>query len=297
MSVTVTFVSIYGENRNLICETRCYEPLRTKREKPLELLGLHHKLLPVEKMSSDENVVKWNYKPVANYKQISHAGVFCPITRKFLGTGVDTALHLALPLEAAVALQEGQYTVTIKTPKDQESQLTKPIVEFMVKPFTTAFDLNTRTIDYISKSVNTKVVSSGAPRKERELDLGRPFGLSLKMKVDTEHEYFDVAQFLAELMEHEPLTLLSLPLPLKTVRDHSFSLIYDPKLSTTKEASIVLSYGYGKRESTSVEPEVYTSCSVEVPNRAQEQCRREAREWRQLEVSERKVERNTVCVR
>ena len=71
MSVTVTFVSIYGENRNLICETRCYEPHRTKREKPLELLGLHHKLLPVEKMSSDENVDNWNYKPVANYKMYS----------------------------------------------------------------------------------------------------------------------------------------------------------------------------------------------------------------------------------
>ena len=73
MSVTVTFVSIYGENRQLnsICETRCYEPHRTKREKPLELLGLHHKLLPVEKMSSDENVDNWNYKPVANYKMYS----------------------------------------------------------------------------------------------------------------------------------------------------------------------------------------------------------------------------------
>ena len=294
--ISKDFMKIIDVSGNTaIIPTECGHPVYISHRTPLVVSAKTSINMDVKTMNKGE--VTLTIKPVANYKQISHAGVFCPITRKFLGTGVDTALHLALPLEAAVALQEGQYTVTIKTPKDQESQLTKPIVEFMVKPFTTAFDLNTRTIDYISKSVNTKVVSSGAPRKERELDLGRPFGLSLKMKVDTEHEYFDVAQFLAELMEHEPLTLLSLPLPLKTVRDHSFSLIYDPKLSTTKEASIVLSYGYGKRESTSVEPEVYTSCSVEVPHRAQEQCRREAREWRQLEVSERKVERNTVCVR
>jgi hypothetical protein len=72
MSVNVIFVSIYGENRrsNSICETR-YEPLRSKREKPIKLLGLHHKLLPVEKTSSAETVDNWNYKPVANYKMYS----------------------------------------------------------------------------------------------------------------------------------------------------------------------------------------------------------------------------------
>lgn len=75
----------------------------------------------------------------------------------------------------------------------------------MVKPsLTTASDLNTRTID-ISKSVNTKVVSSSAPARRGSWTSDVPSVSPTKMKVDTEHEYIDVAQFLAELMEHKPL--------------------------------------------------------------------------------------------
>ena len=71
--VEVIFVPIYqnGDNHSLnsICVIRPYEHHRTTRIKPLELLGKHHKLLPVKRMSSTESLDKWIYKPVANYKK------------------------------------------------------------------------------------------------------------------------------------------------------------------------------------------------------------------------------------
>merc|ERR1719394_2392027 len=42
-------------------------------------------------------------KPVVNYKQIAQAGIFCPITKKWLAAGVDSSIHVTLPLVTEVA--------------------------------------------------------------------------------------------------------------------------------------------------------------------------------------------------
>ena len=76
-----------------------------------------------------------------------------------------------------------------------------------------------------------------------EVQLGEKIGIDLKFRLESEHEFTDLANFLHVLSHHHPLTLLSLPLPLMTVRSHSVSLIYNPTTSATKEASFVMSVG------------------------------------------------------
>ena len=80
--------------------------------------------------------VEIKIKPVVNYKQWTSVGIFCPFTKQSLGAGVDTSVHVAIPLRADVAMQHGQLSVTLKTPRDFESQKVKPVVQFQVMPYT-----------------------------------------------------------------------------------------------------------------------------------------------------------------
>ena len=49
-------------------------------------------------------------------------GLHCPFTKDNLGAGVETSVHVTLPLRADVALQHAKLSVTLKTPVDYESQ-------------------------------------------------------------------------------------------------------------------------------------------------------------------------------
>merc|ERR1719308_598497 len=190
-------------------------------------------------------------KPVANHKHITEAGIFCPITKKFLGAGVDASIHIALPLITEVAWKDGQIEVAIKTPQDEESQKEKPVFEMRVKPYTTNWALTSPIAEPISKSADSKVIRSAIPRKVKEIPLGEALGLALRLKVETEQPFADVAELLHQLSHHSPLTLLTLPFPLHTVKDHSIQLMYNPTNSNTKDISLILSAGHGRKQSSS----------------------------------------------
>merc|ERR1719153_263353 len=168
-------------------------------------------------------------KPVVNYKQIAQAGIFCPITKKFLGAGVDSSIHITLPLVTEVAMKEGQLEVIIMSPQDQESQREKPVFEMRVKPYTTNYDMASPNMVPIPKSADSKVIRSANP-----------------LKVETEQPFADVAELLHQMSQHSPLTLLTLPFPLRTVKDHSMKLMYNPRNSNTKDISLVLSAGHAR---------------------------------------------------
>ena len=78
---------------------------------------------------------------------------------------------------------------------------------------------------------------------QREYQLGQPIGVDMKLKVQTDREYFDLQSLFQEITQHEPLTFVTLPLPLKSCRYHHVSLFYSPTSSQTKEATFVFSMG------------------------------------------------------
>merc|ERR1719394_1922615 len=83
-------------------------------------LYLHHRVPVV--MTSHTSVVVHAYtveiktKPVINYMQHTQVGALCPFTKEYLGAGVDTSLHVTVPLRADLSLKQGQFSVTLKTP-------------------------------------------------------------------------------------------------------------------------------------------------------------------------------------
>merc|ERR1712215_543658 len=230
-------------------------------------------------------------KPVVNYKQITQAGIFCPITKKFLVAGVDTHVHVALPLQAEVMVRDGQYTVYVGTPMDEESRKEKPVFELRVKPYSAAYDLSAPTLLSIPKCYDAKIIRSGHQELQRkEYPLGRPLGLDLRLKVETEQPTFDIAEVIQSLYQHRPLTLLTLPLPLKTVKDHSVSVIFNPRDSNTKDASLSFSFGYAEKRQSGSDPEVTTYNNVRVPSEIERKCREESERYSGEEKEEKRDE-------
>eukprot|EP00092_Neocalanus_flemingeri_P009183 GFUD01009884.1.p1 GENE.GFUD01009884.1~~GFUD01009884.1.p1 ORF type:complete len:1721 (+),score=446.76 GFUD01009884.1:69-5231(+) len=213
-------------------------PLYVQQRTPM-VIATHASLMMVK-----SGAVEIKVKPVFNYKQSTLVGIFCPFTKKFLGAGVDTSLHVAVPLRADVGLHQGQLSVTLKTPIDVESQKVKPVFELKVRPYTTQKILDD-TIP-IQNSKDSKTIHSNNEKKMMQVQLGEKIGVDLKLKMESEHKFTDIASFIQDLSHHQPLTLLSLPLPLKSIKSHTISLIYNPSTSITKEASFLFSVGYGQ---------------------------------------------------
>merc|ERR1711962_23780 len=244
------FMKIIDMNgHRAIIPTESGLPVYISHQTPLVLSGeavADIQVTSVRNMKADVTI-----KPVVNHKHITEAGIFCPITKKFLGAGVDASIHIALPLVTEVAWKDGLIEVAIKSPQDEESQKEKPVFEIRVKPYTTNYDLTSPIPEPISKSADSKVIRSAIPRKVKEVSLGEALGLSLRLKVETEQPFADVAELLHLIAQHSPLTLINLPFPLKTVKDHSMRLMYNPKESNTKNIAFVFGVGYGRKQSPS----------------------------------------------
>ena len=78
---------------------------------------------------------------------------------------------------------------------------------------------------------------------QKEFQLGKPFGIDLKAKIDSNTKNFDFFSILQYVMQHKPLTLMTLPLPLNSCKYHNISLFYSPSSSETKQATFVFTLG------------------------------------------------------
>merc|ERR1719436_1842589 len=222
-------------------------------------------------------------KPSVNYQQKTRVGTLCPFSQQYLGAGVETSLNITVPLRTELSLQNGQISITMKTPEDAQSQRDKSVVQFKVNPYT----FNEGIFDSLQQQKQQyKTIHSKSTKYQRQYQVGKPLGVELKLKVESEHQFSDLASIISGLTQHQPLTALSLPLPLQSCRYHQVSLHYSPSRSQTKEASVIFSLGYGSKQSLFGEPKVHFP--LEVQSHLERQCRQEVTEdkWSQQDEAE-----------
>merc|ERR1719348_2159019 len=275
-SLTKDFVKIIDVmGHKAIMPTETGLPLHLHHATPLVISG--KAALNIDLRDMTKGRIGFTMKPVVNYKQSVDANLFCPFTGKFLGAGVDTALHVTLPLTSEIAMHDGHYIVTLKTPEDRESQRVRPLLALRVRPYTTIYDMGSGIP--IANAANTKVIRMATPLKRKEFNIGRLLGLSLMLDVETQQPFADFAEFLHGLRQHNLLTLLALPLPLNTVREHSMRIVYNPSESVTKAASFAIGYGFGEKMQNGAAPSVWVSTNVPVPTAVKSKCTKVAEEW------------------
>ena len=264
---------------NAIIPTECGLPLYVSHKTPIVVSGKSS--LNIKLKNTKEGEATVTLLPVINYKLTSEAGVYSPFTKRFLGTGVDTSLHLTLPISAEMDIRDKQFSITLKTPLDEENQKEKPVLHLVVTPYTHSHDMTSPSLVPMSKSSDVKIIQSKSMVK-KEYQIGQPLGLSFKVNIEAEKSNTEVSSFLRNMFNRNPASLLALALPLKTVTAQSISLVYSPRHSTTKAASFVFSSGTGHQHSQGDGPQVHTSTNVQEPEDLKKRCGQEASEWQKL---------------
>merc|ERR1712042_241316 len=104
----------------------------------------------------------------------------------------------------------------MKQTKEPEFQREHPIIEFEVLPFTTSQPLS--ELEVLSKGRNVKIIRSRNPEIKKEIDVGKPVGLDMLVKIETE-----------ELKISTPIiTGGLLTLPITPIRKTKLKVLFNP---------------------------------------------------------------------
>merc|ERR1712198_47432 len=225
---------------------------------------------------------------VTNYKKLIHTGVKSELTEKFHGVGIETSVHVAVPVRGEVSYRKGQVLLTMKQTKEPEFQREHPIIEFEVLPFTTSQPLS--ELEVLSKGRNVKIIRSRNPEIKKEIDVGKPVGLDMLVKIETEELPLDTYSFFEKLRINTPIIAGGLlTLPITPIRKTIFKVLFNPTTSETKEVDLYVTVGLGSLEgkqgqstikilNEEVEEKIERACEKYAPESIQE-CKSEMYEW------------------
>merc|ERR1719309_937722 len=245
--------------------------------------------------STYEPKVEFESTSVTNLKKIINAGVYSELTKKTYSLGVETSLHIAVPLSGEASYRKGQVYVTLKQTKESEYQREQPLVELDIHPFTTVQSLS--NFEVLIKGRNVKTIQSRTPELKKEVTVGKPLGLDIKLKMETEELPIDTYNMWELLKINTPLIFGGLlPLPLTTIKRTNLQLLHNPTTSEVKELDLHLTVGYGthhyqQKQATirilneEVEEKILQACEEFAP-KSVSKCKSEMYEWEKKQDSE-----------
>merc|ERR1712048_1408967 len=149
-------------NHLSIIPTAAGIPLYIKHVTPLVLTS-HTSI-----MMGRNQAIEIKSKPVMNYMQQTSVGTFCPITKEYIGTGVENSIHVTIPLRAN---------------EDHESQKNKAVFDHKVTPYTIKCQVY-QPIDEQKKQMRT--IHAESQYTQKEYQLGRQIGVDLKARIQSD---------------------------------------------------------------------------------------------------------------
>merc|ERR1719369_854399 len=116
-----------------------------------------------------EPKVEFESTSVTNLKKIINAGVYSELTKETYSLGVETSLHIAVPVRGEASYRKGQVYVTLKQTKEPEYQREQPLVELDIHPFTTVQSLS--NFEVLIKRRKLQLLHNPTTSEVKELDL------------------------------------------------------------------------------------------------------------------------------
>jgi hypothetical protein len=253
--------------------------------------------LKSEKVSGGHPKMEIKMKGVTNYMRQVVGGVISPITDKFHGAGVETSVHVAVPLVAEISYRsQGQVQVSIKNSLESTLQKERNLVELEVHPYTTAHSLS--NLKPLVKGSEMKTIKSRFAVKEKSLNIGKPFGLDAKVQVKTEEAGIDLYKLWDDLKVNVPMFMGSLPNPVTSSKRTHVIISHNPQNSEIKQLDFSLNIGIaskeGKHQQTKMngarsfdqELEIQRICSEQGSSQEQESCKEQLKQKIQSPESE-----------
>jgi len=216
-------------------------PLIAERSAPIVMAVKGHAQLEVEERNSVKipTMAKVQVAPVINMKVQGNMGVISPFTNELIGAGVEMGAHYATPLEMTMAQKANRVILDVKVPETVQREL--EAVHIFVRPYIGKMDL--RKIQPFAKSTDVKILLSGAPLKQVNLDIGKPLEVDAKLIAESDAKYTDLYSYWEKIRQHNGVVSLleSFWLP-STFRMSSAKIVFDPRTSLTKEFSLSLGF-------------------------------------------------------
>merc|ERR1711872_605715 len=144
--------------------------------------------------------------------------------------------------------------------------------------------------EVLSKGRNVKIIRSRNPEIKKEIDVGKPVGLDMLVKIETEELSLDTYSFFEKLRINTPIIAGGLlTLPITPIRKTIFKVLFNPTTSETKEFDLYVTVGLGSLEgkqgqstikilNEEVENKIERACEKYAPESIQE-CKSEMYEW------------------
>jgi len=192
--------------------------------------------------STSHPVVEIELKGVFNIKRQVHVGIMTPLTGKYHGAGLETSVAVATPLKAVLSGRKGQVQITLKQLEQQNEQT---LLEYNVLPFTFTQELNEWTL--ASKSGNAKTIRSRSNEIQKEIQIGKPFGLDVEAKITTEETGMDLYRLIGDLYYKAPGIPTTLSTPVGTGKRTHIKIVHSPRNSQVQELVLNLSVDAGMR--------------------------------------------------
>merc|ERR1712088_1251168 len=176
--------------------------------------------------------------PVWNAKYQSDFGIICSLTEQHLGNGVTAAVHVSVPVEAAIALKQGEMQITIKTPQETLKQANRvEAIHAFILPYTVRSSL--KSIEPLNKQPNTKQILSH-PQHSLLNKASKPFtGLfNGEFRYESDNEFTDLYSYWEKIRQNSFSSFLTAAPIMSSVRKSSIKLVLNPQMSELKEVTL-----------------------------------------------------------
>merc|ERR1712088_464831 len=176
--------------------------------------------------------------PVWNAKYQSDFGIISSLTEEQLGNGVTSAVHVSVPVEAAIALKQGEMKITIKTPQETLKQANRvEAVHAFILPYTVRSSL--KSIEPLNKQPNTKQILSH-PQHSLLNKASKPFtGLfNGEFRYESDNEFTDLYSYWEKIRQNSFSSFLTAAPIMSSVRKSSIKLVLNPQMSELKEVTL-----------------------------------------------------------
>merc|ERR1719420_864753 len=211
------------------------------------------KMTPTIEASSPKLEV--SAKVIYTAHRIAYVGTVLPFTKDLLLTGVNEHTVVNIPGTVQVEMNVPSQKVSVRV--RPHPQVTTPVdmLHHHRYPFTVSQKISDLTP--VSEQQLMKQIQSASQLKKVNGEFGDYLGLKLTSKLETESRHADLASAfdVLKMYDNNPLNLLVFPWTIPSlsekmtpsIRQHTFSVMYDPSQSSTKEIGVDIKFGYATK--------------------------------------------------
>merc|ERR1712061_860819 len=190
-------------------------PIIDRQDLPSVLAGNAYLKVDDTQYTADAKLI-----PVWNAKFQSDFGIICPLTEQHLGNGVTAAVHVSVPVEAAIALKQGEMQITIKTPQETLKQANRvEAIHAFILPYTVRASL--KSIELLNK----------ASKAFTGLFNG-------EFRYESDNEFTDLYSYWEKIKQNSFSSFLTAAPIMSSVRKSSLKVTLNPAMAELKEVTL-----------------------------------------------------------